>query len=192
MAPFQYLPLESSSHFRVLYLNPGEDGEQLSGRLIHCDFLAATPRPVYDCLSYVWGSSILSHEISIEGFTLSITANLDSTLRRSRKRYPSESMSVWADGICINQEDTSKRNQQVALMKRTYSECRTGIIYLGETADVSDLVPEFLETLTESAALLLRREKNPTNWDPENEHAFPDEDHLGWRRPVALMNRPWF
>jgi hypothetical protein len=122
MAPLQYLPLESSSYFRVLYVNPGEDGEQLSGRLIHCDSLVATPRPVYDYLSYVWGSSILSHEISIEGFTLSVTANLDSALRRLRRRYLSESMPIWADGICINQEDTSERNQQVALMKRIYSE----------------------------------------------------------------------
>jgi hypothetical protein len=192
MAPLQYLPLESSSYFRVLYVNPGEDGEKLSGRLIHCDFLVATPPLMYDCLSYVWGSSILSHEISIEGFTLSITANLDSALRRLRKIYLSESMPIWADGICINREDNSERNQQVALMKRIYSECLTGTIYLGETADESDLVPEFLEILAESAALLLRREKNPTKWGPENEHAFPHVDHPGWRRFVALLNRPWF
>jgi hypothetical protein len=77
-------------------------------------------------------------------------------------------------------------------MKRIHSECRTGIIYLGETADESNLVPEFLETLTQSIVKLNRRTKKPLKFDPENEHLFPEENHPGWRRLVALLNRPWF
>jgi hypothetical protein len=191
MATFEYRALESRSHFRILYLNPGAIDAKLSGSLVYCD-LNELPHPVYDCLSYVWGSPTLSREILIEDSTLSITANLDSALRRVRTRSPSEPTPIWADGICINQKDIDERNQQVASMKRIYSECRTGIIYLGETADESDLVPEFLETLTESIVKLNRRTNKPLKFDPENEHLFPEENHPGWRRLVALLNRPWF
>jgi hypothetical protein len=110
MATFEYRALKSRSHFRILYLNPGAIDAQLSGSLVYCD-LNKVPHPVYDCLSYVWGSPTLSHEILIGDSTLSITANLDSALRRVRTRSSSEPIPIWADGICINQKDIDERNQ---------------------------------------------------------------------------------
>ncbi|EGO56727.1 hypothetical protein NEUTE1DRAFT_95362, partial [Neurospora tetrasperma FGSC 2508] len=46
-------------------------------------------------------------------------------------------ISVWADGVYINQENDDKceRNHQVRLMSRIYSNCRTGLMYLGEETD---------------------------------------------------------
>ncbi|KAK3955542.1 hypothetical protein QBC32DRAFT_184165, partial [Pseudoneurospora amorphoporcata] len=44
---------------------------------------------------------------------------------------------MWADGVCIKQqdEDECERNHQVRLMSQIYSNCRTGVVYLGEEAN---------------------------------------------------------
>lgn len=186
----QYLPLESESHFRILYLNPGADHEPLSGSLVHSN-LNEQPHPVYDCLSYTWGEPTLSYEVWIDGARSFITSNLNSALRRIRSRS-SEPIPIWADGICINQGDISERNQQVSLMRRIYSECQTGLIYLGEGADGSDTVPEFMEVLANSIARLLRKNPNPVYFDPENEDYLPKKEDPGWKALMDLLNRPWF
>jgi hypothetical protein len=56
-------------------------------------------------------------------------------------------MHIWADGVCVNQTDVPERNQQVFLMRRIYSQCRRGLIYLGEEADSSAAIPAFLRRL---------------------------------------------
>lgn len=49
---------------------------------------------------------------------------------------------VWADGVYINQEndDMCERNHQVRLMSRIYSNCRTGLMYLGEETDGNESI----------------------------------------------------
>jgi hypothetical protein len=78
------------------------------------------------------------------------------------------------------------------LMRRIYSECRTGLLYLGEAADGSDLVPEFLGTITKSIAVLFKKTNKPSTLDYQNEFAFPEQDDPGWKRLKALLHRPWF
>lgn len=38
---------------------------------------------------------------------------------------------MWADGICINQEDIEEKTQQVKQMGQTYALARHTIIFLG-------------------------------------------------------------
>lgn len=90
MAPYQYRPIESENHIRILYINPTDDNkEQLSGTLIHTD---VTDRPVYDALSYFWGPPDFCRRILIDGHELAITVNLELALKRmrGRRKYSSE------------------------------------------------------------------------------------------------------
>lgn len=140
MPPYQYLALESDAHIRLVRIAPDSGDEPLSGSLIHASL---DSRPTYETLSYTWGFPILCRKIVIDGLELAITANLDSALKRMRSRSPDSPTLIWADGVCINQKDIEERNQQVHLMRRIYSECQTGLIYLGEEADGSDELPDF-------------------------------------------------
>lgn len=189
MAAFRFRSLESDSHFRILYLHSGADDEQLSASLVHHNL---DEHPTYDCLSYTWGYSTRSHNVLVDGSSFPITFNLYSALKRIRARDSHGQIALWADGICINQDDIPERNQQVKLMRSIYSECRTGLMYLGEAADGSDLIPEFLGTLTQSITALFKKTNEPSTLDLQNESAFPEENDPGWKRLKALLHRPWF
>ena len=116
----------------------------------------------YTALSYVWGDSTEKQEIVVDGCSLYITASLHSALRHIRDTksvirvspFPNAtplpyslsilileailirdfSAQVWADALCINQSDTTERNQQVQQMGSVYSVARHTIIYLGDAS----------------------------------------------------------
>ena len=60
---------------------------------------------------------------------ISVTRNLMDALHRFRR--PDASRVLWADAICINQDDVEERGSQVQLMARIYSEASRVLIWLG-------------------------------------------------------------
>jgi hypothetical protein len=70
----------------------------------------------YIALSYVWGVPEYEWPLLSPQGTLYLTRNLEEALKRLR--IPQNSISLWADAVCINQEDTRERGHQVALMGR--------------------------------------------------------------------------
>lgn len=62
--------------------------------------------------------------------TIPIQTNLASALRRLRK--PDECRKIWIDLLCINQENLTERNQQVALMGEIYAQAEAVRVWLGE------------------------------------------------------------
>lgn len=101
---------------------------------------------LYDALSYAWGSPEKSQSISIGNFNLPITPNLHAALLRLRDCFFERV--VWADAICINQQDTQERNNQVQLMAKIYAMASRVIVWLGEAEDKSD---KALEEIHKSA-----------------------------------------
>ena len=71
-----------------------------------------------------------SHLIRCDSSILLVTTNLLAALRRLRfstlRRY------LWIDAICINQEDTEEKTQQVAMMGQIYKFGHKALIWLGE------------------------------------------------------------
>lgn len=182
MAPYQYEALQGPSDIRILYIAPAQDDtDTLSGTLVP---VSLDDAPVYIALSYTWGSSELCREIKIDGESLAITSNWDLALRRMRAAGITD---AWADGICINQRDIPERNQQVGLMGRIYSECDMALIYLGEEADGSDEIPDFISRLVPAVesdeAQVSHFHENPV---------LPDVDDPGWQALRLLLERPWF
>ncbi len=68
--------------------------------------------------------------ISINSHAVDVGVNLWSALRRIRSKR--EDRALWADAICIDQKNTDERNEQVALMRDIYSQCRGVMIWLGD------------------------------------------------------------
>jgi hypothetical protein len=86
--------------------------------------------PSYEALSYVWGKASDRSTILCHGKPISITRSLESALRRFRLR--NELRTIWADAICINQQDLQERGSQVLLMREIYQRAARVLIWLGQ------------------------------------------------------------
>ena len=124
---------------RLLNLFPGKGSEELRCSLQivkpfeDVNIFKASPQTAkysYEAMSYVWGDAKMRDVIICDGKTLSITLSLANALRRVRR--PKEKRVLWADGICINQEDKEERGHQVMLMAAIYSAAQQVLCWLGE------------------------------------------------------------
>ncbi|KAK7717638.1 hypothetical protein SLS64_003133 [Diaporthe eres] len=91
--------------------------------------LLSDPSTKYEAISYVWGTDVMDHLISVDGRKLLITKNLDAALRQVRR--PDQARALWADSICINQKDNDEKGYQVALMGQIYETSRCTMVCLG-------------------------------------------------------------
>ncbi|KAF4782002.1 heterokaryon incompatibility protein [Colletotrichum scovillei] len=99
---------------------------------IHGVFSVATldDGPDYQCISYVWGDASDTKDITVGGKDFKITTSLFSVLRRIRSEQ--EYLTVWADALCINQDDHEEKRVQVDMMFDIYSKCSNCFFWLGE------------------------------------------------------------
>ena len=73
---------------------------------------------------------------------LHVTPNLHSALEQLR--LPDQSRVLWIDAICINQGDTSERNQQVSYMAEIYQKAAHVCIWLGPADEQSGMALDFI------------------------------------------------
>ncbi|CZR68110.1 uncharacterized protein PAC_18009 [Phialocephala subalpina] len=86
--------------------------------------------PPFTAVSYTWGDPTPLAEIRLNGKHTTITQSLDYALKRILTWK--SNLYLWADGLCINQQDISERNTQVRLMGDIYSRAEYTAAYLGE------------------------------------------------------------
>jgi hypothetical protein len=151
---FVYEPLDSGKpEIRLLKLLPGSNA-----KWVECTLFKASlddKQLKYETLSYTWGSCLTTNAIVIDKMLFPVTANLEAALRRLRR--PDEPRILWVDAICINQQDSAERSQQVGLMKRIYSQASNVVIWLGRRECHKDLCT-FFDRATErgDAAVLIQ------------------------------------
>lgn len=139
--PHQYKKLTEPDALRLVLLSPSRDLQSP----VECDLISTTLSNCendlidhYTALSYVWGDPSQRAFIKVAGQPLSITASLDTALRHLRD--PSRPRRIWADAICINQNDFEERNQQVRQMASVYAIAQHTVIWIGEgTAETDEL-----------------------------------------------------
>ena len=144
-----YKPLESTSHIRVLALEPGTYGSD-----IHCSLREVQPGDgtIYTTISYVWGEPKFPCKVSCTGpdnisGILCVTESLHAALQKIR--LVDQPLTVWADAICINQDDLDERSQQVLLMRKIYSESLRLFVWLGEHGDLYGAAFDFISYVLE-------------------------------------------
>ena len=85
----------------------------------------------------MWGDPSKRLPIFVNGQEHHITTNLYRALRRIRN--DTEVRVLWADALCINQNDSRERSHQVSLMKDIYSSTQEAILFIGDhKSDSSD------------------------------------------------------
>lgn len=196
MYRYQALPSQED-HIRRLILEPGEDDAPLVGRLETIELRGAADLYPFRAVSYAWGSRNKNQIITVNRDRLEITTSLWDCLLQARDAH--RAVALWADGICINQDDEEEKNRQVALMGRIYETSRCTLICLGlglGTEDreyasaVAGLIAE-VETLIQEVF-----EDPKFSWDWDS-FPWPPADHAllrdyRWDSWVQLVQQPWF
>lgn len=132
--PLTYQRL-SENNIRLLVVQPGKENTPIQ---CHLELVAHNNRPLYEALSYTWGSSERPKSITVDSTALSVGWNLWSALRSLRLK--TEARTIWVDALCINQDDILERNEQVLVMKRIYQEATKVLVYLGESSEEVDAI----------------------------------------------------
>ncbi|KAM5354688.1 hypothetical protein ACJ41O_001335 [Fusarium nematophilum] len=129
-----YQPLDPSrKQIRLLTLMPHPDRHgPMVGEL---SIVSLLDSPVYDALSYVWGSSVSYFGLDLDGSPSPIGRNLDNALRHLR--LPDRPRSLWVDAVCINQADSEEQSHQVQLMRDVYSRAANVRAWLDQDVDAS-------------------------------------------------------
>jgi len=80
-----------------------------------------------------------------------ITESLDLALRHvSSQIEGAEPSLIWADALCINQENDTEKSWQVQLMRKIYASAVKVLAWLGVASHDSDLAIKFLSSLGSS------------------------------------------
>jgi len=143
----------------------------------------------YASLSYVWGDESKTCRIIVNGHELKVTRNLEEALRVFRDGSEFQSnFGLWADAICINQNDFEERGRQVRKMREIYGKAWTVIAWLGKEGYQSDKAIQLVQKLCQfyntqrtSFDLALRLTEEP--------------GYLGygcWDALMQLMERPYW
>ena len=184
---YQYGPLPAGNYIRYLVLQPGKESEPLSCDL-HTSALADLTD--FETISYVWGSSNKVAQVLCAGHGIPITANLRDVLRRVR--LPDAPRRLWADSICINQDDRKEKAEQVALMGQIYSHASKTLICLGPDnghggSSVASLLGDVFK-LTESQL------QEFGSWDqvPPLDAKDPLARDARWKFVHKMITSPWF
>ena len=84
----------------------------------------------YSALSYCWGDANKTKEIIVQGKRVPITVNLEQALQAARNRSVQRPR-VWADALCINQNDPQERSLEVLRMTDIYKNAQDVLVWLG-------------------------------------------------------------
>lgn len=114
------LPAYSSleeGEMRLLVLEPGTQNSFVRCKLYTC---SQNDRIPYQALSYTWGDPTKVQSIDCNGEDMQIASNLHQALLHLC--HPRRTRILWIDALCINQDDSNERGQQVQLMREIYAQ----------------------------------------------------------------------
>lgn len=174
---YEYEPIntKSADTFRLLLLEPGTWEDPLKGII----FVARQTDGIdYAALSYVCGETKHQELISIDGKQLTIGANLSEFLHHLRN--PDQTLTLWTDAVCIDQENRSERGHQVRLMGDIYGNASNVYAWLGKDTHGIATLTSFLSQQAVSRA----------SGDASKPPSFKDKTREVARRLIAVRKRP--
>jgi hypothetical protein len=168
------------SEIRLITLLPGGLEDPLIASLSSVSLLDFPP---YEALSYVWGAEKDKKSLRVNGIDFRVHENLDSALRHMR--LLDKSRVLWADAICIDQNNLAERARQVALMGKVYKQANRTLIWLGDSDDDSRTALSFLKNLADGGHVL-----SDNGCAGRRVNSGPCTSQLA--ALVRLFHRPWW
>lgn len=133
-------------------------------------------------------------ELQCSGLPFTVRPELANAL--IRMHLQNSTRIIWADAICINQDDVEERNHQVPLMGSIYSSARRVIACLGLADPTLDYIQETFEVL-ELISRAFQQVLDDQGDEPQDRwksvqisaHGFTPTAHSGLSK---IFDRPWF
>ncbi|OAL47413.1 HET-domain-containing protein [Pyrenochaeta sp. DS3sAY3a] len=127
MSEYIYQPLTPDVDcIRLIELQPSDSEDApLACRLVEVSFAQI---PKYFALSYMWGDMSITKSILVDGKRFEVGESLFGALKYFRNG--AYSLPIWADAICINQQDIPERNSQIRIMPHIYTRAETVLLWL--------------------------------------------------------------
>jgi hypothetical protein len=195
-----YQALPSPRHIRLLRVLPGANDDPITASLLT---VALDDDPEYDAISYVWGDPNVTKTIMCDDAVMSIRENLHSALHRFRQA--DEPRTLWADALCINQQDLDERAEQVQIMHLIYKSCTRCLVWLGPSDEHSeiglDIVDDMAKIVSErlgvgveelDSKLLVTGRDARQALDIGLDTNLPPADSTRWGSLFHFMCRDWF
>jgi hypothetical protein len=187
LSEYEYEPLPDENWTRILELQCGGGPISCSLSLVRIDEFEQS----YEAISYVWGVEKERSDIQCNGKHLPVTINLRDALLAIR--HETEPRSLWADAICIDQNNKQERAQQVKIMGEIYENAKRVLIWLGKdkhenTQDCFNLIRQTNQYLGKQLELYGDKDKIPTI-QPNGPVC---SDAMNWDKVEKLIELPWF
>lgn len=148
-APYQYAPL-AENHIRVVTILEVESNTPVC----RLDMAPLDASLDFDAISYCWGSPEESKNIICDDKAFSVMADLHDMLCHL---YEPCCRKLWIDAICINQSDDGEKARQVRIMDQIYKTALNVLVWLGCSANNSDLVFDHAAAVVEGCASISER-----------------------------------
>lgn len=208
---FKYTALQDKE-IRLLVLDAGKDGDALSGALVAGKHIPGEHVMKYEALSYTWGDQSSPDYIHLRNpkplghgnscicdktpsGSLAIGRNLALALRHLRQK--DNSRTLWADSICINQQDIDERSAQVQLMRYIYKYAHRVVAWLGPADEHSPIAIALLQELADCIDFTNEEDDIMDNRVTFKKDSYdrimrrnPDGSH-DWTKPMPYSDRQW-
>lgn len=174
----------SVNYIRLLRLHPHSDEHApIQCQLFEYPLIdSGKGTHLYEALSYVWGSEKKPRCVFTNEGDVYIGENLHAALLRLRDR--SLDRIIWADAICINQDDLEERVRQVKMMAKIYAGASRVVVWLEAATDSRPVdnettadVRKALETISRAA---------------DGQFKTFSGDEVNRLAVHKLLQRPWF
>lgn len=190
---YSYEPLLDEDQIRILTLHPSTDPDApLTGELGVESLDLTTDH--YDAISYVWGDPTRTHGLQIPTASISPPHLVNLPLTRSvhdalhRLRLPNQPRRLWADQVCINQDDVAERSRQVRLMNRIYRGASEVLVWLGP--DDEGVAPGAFRIVRELEEVFGNEEKMEV-FRREHLEELAERNAEAWKPLSRLTKLPW-
>ena len=186
---FTYSQLLPDRSIRLIHLLPGQGDEPVSCSLVTANIDDGLQ---YEAVSYVWGERWDAAKLFLDGIPFKVTKNLYLALECIRS--PTDEKVLWADAMCINQEDPAERSAQVRIMRDVYERAHRVLVWLGKEDYGDKLAMAFINHLaakyslpntTQISDLRVLVESIPLS-------SLPDQTSREWEYLFRFFELPYF
>lgn len=179
---------------RILEISPGSGDDQIQCSLRHVTLQGSADGqdvPAYEAISYCWGDPTPSRSIICDGSRVTITESLHQALLHLRDAKSVRTL--WADALCINQNDNTEKGIQVAGMRHVYAKATGVAIWVGEEDEASAGALDFVNECAERWA----KDGRPSGATNKDGEPNPFQHVAAFNKgPVKglleLVRRRWF
>lgn len=184
---FLYQALDCSRReIRILELLPAHhhlSKSQPASRIWH---VSLDENPSFLALSYVWGSGNDTTIISVDERPFPVTRSLFEAITGIRE---AESVMIWVDAICINQQDTEEKCIQVKMMRSIYARATSVIFWLGQQGNYDQAAFRLMNVFVQKHKIFSDLESFRGKSLAQIGLPSSDPGWIGW---ASLLSRPWF